>query len=215
MMAKIKSKKFLLGAITVIVAGVLVVFGMTNQDTQRLSEDQIMSLREEYPICGIEQPFNGTMATPSINQVKDTVDTFIYGTVVSDMETFTRNVSTGNPELDAKRQSHGLSSQYEFYEYTISVIEDTSGLYKAGDQLTIASNMDFIDFNPHLSKNMNVVVPVVRDKKEPARNYFGVFGMYYVTTDGYALSAFEENTMKMDSLSGVKVDALLNELRSN
>ena len=42
MMAKIKSKKFLLGAITVIVAGVLVVFGMTNQDTQRLSEDQIM-----------------------------------------------------------------------------------------------------------------------------------------------------------------------------
>lgn len=71
-----------------------------------------------------------------------------------------------------------------------------------------------IDFNPKLSDGMKVVVPVMQGKDKLSRNWFGIFGMYYVTEDGYALSAFDENTAATarTTYSGIKVENLLKEL---
>ena len=139
-------------------------------------------------------------------------DTFIYGTVVGDSSEYLVTASAGNSALDEKREENGLGSTYEFYEYPISVISDTNGLFKKGEQITIAASKEFEDYNPHLSTGMEVVVPMIRDDEKATHTQFMVHGMYYVTGDGYVLSAYDEAAATEKKLSGMKVEALLREI---
>ena len=125
------------------------------------------------------------------------------------------NISTGIPELDTKRNSNGIDDTYEFYAYTVSVIEDTSGIYKAGDEISIVSNKEFIDFKPHLSDGMKVVFPAGSEDGEVTRVSYSVYGMYYVTEDGYAISAFDETQTMEKSMNGIKVEELKNKVIVN
>lgn len=61
---------------------------------------------------------------------------------------------------------------------------------------------------------MKVVVPVSRLSENSSRSIYMVVGMYYVTEEGYALSAFDENTAATarTTYSGIKVENLLKEL---
>lgn len=195
------------------IVGLTGYFIVENKSGQRLSEEQIAEWRQEYPICGLHLPPLVDMGVPSFDQVKENADTFVYGTVTGEMSTYTEYISTGSSVLDTKRQNAGVSDAYTFYEYPISVIEDTAGLYKAGDCITIAANMVFVDYNPQLSEGMKVVVPVIQDSDKPGRTQFGVQGMYYVTEEDYVLSAFEESAMDMKPMSGMKVGELLKKLK--
>ena len=115
--------------------------------------------------------------------------------------------------MDEKREAVGLGNEYEFYEYPITVIEDTSGIYEAGDQITISDNVMFMEANPKLNSGMRVVVPVMVDDDVSTRANFNVYGTYYVTEDGYALSAFDEEVAQTRAMTGVKVEALLEQLK--
>ena len=56
-----------------------------------------------------------------------------------------------------------------------------------------------------------IVVPVQKDPAGNGREYQMInVGLYYVTPDGYVLSAFDEPADK--TLSGIKTDALLKQL---
>lgn len=221
MLKKIRSasKKSLFLDTTVFMLLIAFVFcfvgcGMVrNEASQRLTEEQIAELRQEYPICGDMGLVS--MKIPTISEIKEVYDTFVYGTVKGEMSTYSKNISTGSSELDAKRNNNGIGDTFEFYAYTVSVIEDTSEIYKAGDEISIVSNKEKIDFNPHFSDGMKVVFPAGSENGEDARVSYSVYGMYYVTEDDYAISAYDETQTMEKALSGIKVEELLEELKNN
>ena len=216
---KIKSKKWisfggLALAIVIVISGLAVWNSRkANEPKPHLTEAQIAQLREQYPIYGIEQPLFIDMEESTLEERIERAETFVYGEVIGDYTTYYKNISTGHEELDAKRKANGISDVYEFYEYTIRIMDDTEGLYTKGEEITIASNIDFIDYNPQLSDGMRVVVPVTRDKEKSSRSYYNVAGMYYVTEDGYALSAFNEQTRAKKAYSGITLEELFEVLK--
>ena len=121
------------------------------------------------------------------------------------------SASTGNEQLDEKRRANGIKDEFQFYEYTLSVLGDTNGEYKKGEKITIAANVMFMDYFPKLSDGMRMMIPMSRDPEKPSRSYYQP-EMYYITEDGYAISAFEEK-LEPEPLSGIKVEELMQELK--
>lgn len=72
-----------------------------NETDRKLTEGQIAGLRQEYPVCGDMGLIDASMKIPTVSEVKEIYDTFIYGTVKGEMSTYSKNISTGSPELDA------------------------------------------------------------------------------------------------------------------
>ncbi len=63
-----------------------------NESNKRLSENQIAELRQEYPICGDTSLINASMKIPTISEIKEVYDTFVYGTVKGEMSTYSKNI---------------------------------------------------------------------------------------------------------------------------
>ncbi len=209
------NKKSLFIIITILVIVLSVTLTLTiNNAGPRLSKKEISALRQQYPICGINAPMTVEMRTPSLSEIKNRFETFVYGEVVGEAETYIVQTSTGIDELDDKRDGYGISDEFEFYEYTIRVIDDTEGKKEKGKEITITANSYLIDYNPKLSDGMKIVVPVITNKKKSTRNGYNVVGMYYVTEDGYAISAFDESSeVSRNRNSGLKVEELLKRLK--
>lgn len=196
----------------------VLLFGLAGlsvyEANQRLSADQIATLRDKYPLYGDMSTVMGSMRYMTMSEVIADHDTFVYGTVEGEMSMYSKYISTGDPQLDEKRKENGITDIYSYYSYTISVIEDSEGIYKAGDKIEIESPAAFIDFNPHLSDGMKIVVPITRDSESDTLTYFVAEGMYYVTEDGYVLSAVDEDLMRMkEPLTGVKLEKLLTKVK--
>ncbi len=193
----------------------LAVYGVTAaKRSSRLSEAQIEALRSEYPIYGTKLPPLAEMITPTMEKIRGRVDTFIYGTIEGDMTVYPKYISTGDKELDEKRERVGLGNTYDFYKYTLSVIEDTAGILQKGDKIELVSNLDFVKYNPTFTDQMKIVVPASPEEENPNQFAYNVYGTYYVTEDGYTISAFNEKKAEMkESLNGLKVEQLLDELK--
>lgn len=182
---------------------------------ERLTGEQIEALRAEYPVCGAGALGLITIEKVDIAKVKEAAETFVYGEVVEEAALYNAEASFSNADVAEKRENSGITDAFEFYEYTLSVIQDSEGKYAKGERITIAANTDFMDYNPSLSNGMKVVVPVVRDEEIPTRHYYTVDGMYYVTPEGYALAAFEESEAAASQglSSGARVEALMKALK--
>lgn len=218
MKSKVIKNRYLLVTIMMLLIALcaMICYNIANSATgQELSEAQISMLREKYPICGNEEVVMGSLRTPKINEIKEIAESFVYGEITGDISTYTKHISTGDLELDKKRTENGISDTFTFYEYTISVIDDTEGVHKPGDKITISANIDFIDYNPNLSDGMKIIVPTIKGEDDSSRYFYNVYGMYYVTDDGYAISAFDENkAMMKKTMSGIRVENLMNELKN-
>lgn len=180
---------------------------------ERLSEKAISDLRDQYPICGLQFPEYIDMIQPPLEEIIAGADTFVYGEVVGDISCYSLSTSTDSKELDEKRKSNGILNENRFYEYTLRIISDTEGKYADGDVIKIKANEIFINYNPVLCDGMKIVVPVVKDAKEEKRHDYSVIGMYYVTDEDYAISAFDEKTVTDMRMNGLKVDTLLKKLK--
>ncbi len=202
-------------AVIVLAIGCFSIWSIMNaqEEAPRLTESQIAQLREQYPICGINEPPLVSMGQSTVEEIKERAESFVYGEVIGDYTFYYVNGTTGHEELDAKRKANGINDVYEFYEYTVKILDDTEGKYTKGEEITIAANTMFMDYNPKLSDGMRVVVPVVRDEEKPSRSHYSVSGLYYVTEDGYVLSAFDEATRAQKANSGITVEQLFKELK--
>lgn len=215
-MKAINKKRYIyVGILAIFLVAVLLWAVVFRTPGERLSNSQIADLRVEYPICGTELPPTVEVSPPTLEEVIERFDTFVYEEVTGDYTTFSKYISTGFPEMDEKREAVGLGNEYEFYEYPVTVIEDTSGIYEAGDQITIFDNAMFMEANPTFYSGMRVVVPVMVDDDVSTRANFYVYGTYYVTGDGYVLSAFDEEAAQTRAMTGVKVEALLEQLKKD
>lgn len=181
--------------------------------SDRLNDSQIEELRLEYPLCGIEAPLGASLRSFSLKECIDMSESFVYGKVVGEARKYSVSVNLGDAELEKKSEDNEIDRVHEFYEYTVSVIGDTEGKYAPNDKITISANTLMENFNPKLKDGMEVVVPVIQDKNVKSRNYYTVYGMFYVTDNGYALSAYEENPKGRSALSGEKVDVLMQKLK--
>ncbi len=211
---KTKNKKIIIVTGISFICCLCCIMSMTFSE-DRLDVTQIESLRNQYPVCGIDAPAGLTVKRMDVIEVKDKAESFVFGEVVGEVMKYNVTTSLSNEMLSEKRNKNGIKEVFEFYEYAIEVIEDTEGKYRKGDLITITANMDFINYNPSLSDGMRVVVPVAKDKKKSSRNHYIVDGMYYVTPEGYALSAFDEEKVSVARgvSSGVKVETLLKNLK--
>ena len=199
------------------------VFNISNSSSPRLSEDEISQLREQYPISGQKAPEMVSISSEPLESLIELTKkfhtnpetyTFVYAEVVGEARSFDKNISTGNSALDEAYKEHGIDLNHEFYEYTLSVIKDTEKNHKEGDIITISANMMFIDYYPKLTDGMKIVVPIADyDELDNTRYSFDNVGMYYITENGYAISAYdEESLLEREPLSGMHVDDLLKEL---
>lgn len=211
---KAKNKRWIIISGIALICCLCCIFSAVLSE-KRLTTAQIELLRERYPVCGLKVPATISVNKMNVDQVKNIVDTFVYGEVLGCESEYSVATSFSDEALNDKRAENGIDEVFEFYEYPIEVISDTEGKYASGDVITIAANTAFIDYNPVLSVGMRIVVPVVQDEKIPSRNYYTVDGMYYVTPEGYALAAFDEENVSVSRgvSSGVKVETLLKNLK--
>lgn len=192
---------------------VLVLSNANSKLEYHLTEDQILSLRDQYPVYTNDPPTMSTIDLP-LERYKERMDSFVYGEVTGDISTYSFVNLTGDAEWDNKMAEISPNRRTTFFEYPITVISDSEGKYKKGEQITIAANIMFKDCRPQLKKGMKVVFPAARDEEKPERNYYSLTGMYYITDEGYALSAFDESTAQMKkSYNGIKVEDLLKQLK--
>lgn len=214
-----KARKFWALLSTMIVCTLCISAGIYQQNANLLkclSEDQIEELREVYPIYQLAYPPELSGRFPSLDEAIEDVDSFIYGEVIGELETYSEYIPTGIPALDEKQKRLGHTDGETFYRYRIRVIEDTEGVYQPGEELIMTSNMKYIDYKPQFKSGMKVVYGTVLSKYNPKETDYMTVGTYYVTDDGYALSAFpeEQKTMKSrGTYSGVKVEYLLKQLK--
>lgn len=193
----------------------LAIYGVTAaKRNDRLSEAQIEALRGEYPVYGTKLPPLVDMITPTMDRIRERVDTFIYGTIEGEMTVYSEYISTGDEKLDEKRERVGLGNTYDYYKYTLSVIEDTAGILQKGDKIELVANIEVVDYNPTFTDQMTVIVPASQEEEDPQQFAYSVYGTYYVTEDGYVVSAFDEQRAEMkESLNGIRVERLLDELK--
>lgn len=217
-MRKMKAHLIKWRLITAIVLLAVLLFSLAglsiHETNQRLSADQIATLRDKYPLYGDMSTVTGSMRYMTMSEAIEDSNTFVYGTVEGEMSMYSKYISTGDPQLDEKRKENGIADTFSYYNYTLFVIEDSEGIYQAGDKIEIESPVALIDFNPHLSDGMKIVVPITRDSESDTLTYFVAEGMYYVTEDGYVLSVVDEALMKMEEpLTGVKLEKLLTKVK--
>ena len=201
--------------IPVIAVLALLLFGIIgyclHEANRRLSEEEITVLRETYPLCGNLSGLDMRYATMA-EEIEHN-DTFVYGTVEGESSTYVKSVLNGERQPEGTRPN-GSAFLYEYYSYTVSVIEDSEGIYQGGEKIQIEAPMSFVDFNPRLSDGMKIVVPILLDSESETLTYFGAMGMYYVTEDGYVLSVVDEALMEMEEpLTGVKLEKLLEKVK--
>lgn len=177
-MKKIFKNKLWISVGCILLCAIGLFLGIKGRE-DRLSDKQIMALREQYPVAS----------------------TASYGLGHIIPRT-----------MDEKLVGNGLGVM-KFFECPISIIEDTEGIYQLGDVITITSNAMYKDMYPELSEGMKVIIPLSGTNGDVNREFYAVAGMYYVTDNGYAISAYDENTLASTIYSGLRVSALLEDLK--
>ena len=210
---RIKINRIMIIGLSVILIGVFCIMGKQLHPS-RLSEKEIWELRKSYPMSEM------TCALGQVNVVpldrlleRGTIQTFVYGEVIGDVMLSSKKFSVGDEVMDTKLEKHGLDFT-EYFEYKISVIEDTEEKYQKGDIVTIYSNSIYRDMYPEFSDGMKVIVPLAEGDEGQNRDTYGVVGMYYVTDNDYAISAYDEDEYAMSTYSGLRVNTLLEELKA-
>lgn len=211
MKAKIK-KKILFTVL--ICAGVISIGIITvHFSNQHLSKSELAQLRKQYPIYGptISQELIDAFGKEAyIEQYHEKTENFIYGEIVGEHTTFWRNQYTG------KEAEKSCGNNWkELMEYTMIVSDDTNGIFEQGDEITLVSGIGsgLVAGLPVLAEGMKVVIPVYQDSFKESRYWWSEVGMYYVTEDGYVISAFDEETLSYKVYSGIKVEELLEKVK--
>lgn len=179
---------------TVVVALLVILDLSVGTKEERLTTQQIENLREIYPVYGdinkISPLIEVAQVETTLEEVSKKAYTFVYGEIIDEVPV------------------HSIYSYAKFYGYRVRVFKDSKKNFASGDEITIIANTEFRGYNPSLSNGMKVVLPVGENK---GRYYFDAF-IYYVTDDGFVLSAFDESKHLDKEYSGIKVEKLLEEI---
>lgn len=209
MLKTTKNKLLFAMALIVIFATIIIIY--LNPFSSRLTNTQIKELRSQYPIYTNTSPMvNKRQMT--LDECKNIVDTFVYAKVVGDIHEYDVEIDFGNDALEEKRESAGFGSNYSFYDYTLSVIDDSENILSSGENITITEISFLKDNYPNLVDGMEIVLPITPKTNDPTRYRYTADGMFYVTSDGYVLSVFNE-LQPSNQMSGMQLRELMQELK--
>ena len=161
---------------------------------KQMPAEEIEALRDKYPVYGIKVPELLCMVSYTFEEAVKMADTIVYGEVTGDYEKYFADI-------------------VEWYEYPVSVIKDTEGLLPEGEQIYINHTEIMKDYYGPLSEGMRIIVPVIKDDDGENRYNYSVIGMYYVTEDGYVISAYDEAKLAEQVYSGMKVKQFWEKVR--
>ena len=193
-------KKDRFKAMCVILAGLLCVLAACAAPTDRLSPEEIEVLRKTYPLCGTPDLVDGNWNVP-VEEYIERANTFVYGEVQGEVKYFT---------------DERTIAAHEFYSYTLSVLEDSEGIYEKGTEVTLYSNVLLENMTPKLQDGMRILAAFKAETEDEKRSSIPPRSLFYVTKDGYVLSTFNEtDTGTKLPLSGMPVEEALKVLQKN
>lgn len=191
------NKKTLVLILTAIVSLCLIFTFL--QKEERLTSQQIENLRERYPVYGDINKLNPlieiAVVKTTLKELAERADTFVYGAVLEEVPVYS------------------VYSYAKFYGYKIKVYEDTEGKFSAGEEITVIANTEFKEYNPSLAEGMKIVIPVAESKSQQGKYNFDLC-VYYVTEDGFVISAFDEKQILDKEYSGLKVEKFIQETKT-
>ena len=208
-------------SVVILAISAFVLTSSNHKFLDRLSKKEISALREQYPIYIYQVPDSVSYNPKTFEDIiaymaEEDYGDFIHGKVIGDVKYYTQKISTGDEALDKKMESNGISNDYKFYKFTVEIINSSNNKFQKGDHIVIWDSLYLKDSHPTVYDGLEIVLPVFEDRQDETVTEFSYThsAMYYITKDGYAISAFDENTSSKHRLSGVKADVLMDELDS-
>lgn len=183
----------------------------------RLSETEILALREKYPIYEYwkSEALIGSFRRVFVEEKVrgGSIQDFVYVEATGEAETYYKH-RTINNKITKNKEETNTNWWDEYFSYTVMVIKDTEGLFEEGEEIKLFSHIGDDIVLPDLEEGMQVVVPVCKWHNLDADFYgWTSVGLYYVTDDGYVISAYdEESSAENIHFSGIKVNKLMRKL---
>ena len=174
--------------------------------SDRLSEHEIQTLREQYPVYDVTAAPNASLIMKPLEEVAPEMETVMYVKVLGDIERSYVDLSDTMPVdmvESIKEKGFGFTLTAGFLTYQVEVIDDASGQYAPGDIVT-ATIPDIVETVIPTFHEGDRFIFMGGPDDEVEDEIDMNFRMYYVTEDGYALSSFQEE--EENRLSGVKAE---------
>ncbi|MBE6730357.1 MAG: hypothetical protein E7564_01560 [Ruminococcaceae bacterium] len=179
-----------------VLALLLLILCFMPHGEERLSEEEIESLRTKYVLYDQENPlveFTSEYYNKTIRDYVKNNHTFVYCEVLR----------------DAYEELSGLD---RITYVKVKVISDTEGFFEEGDEFAFRYGIMDSYYSPQPKKGDRIVVPVGFSIYNKIFDIYGDRnGCYYVTEDDFVISAFfERGDIKY---SGIKIDSLMKKLK--
>lgn len=156
---------------------------------EQLSDEQIMELRESYPVYDHTPNPLISVSGDSFESSLSLSDTVIHARIAG-------------PSRD----------DGEFFYYPVEIIDDSANVYTPGEKINLSDNMIFLDETPPLSEGDEIICAVMIDPGGTSRVSFTAKNMFFVSETGYGLSSFDEEPEY--TYTGMRTDKLLAELET-
>ncbi|MBE6732093.1 MAG: hypothetical protein E7564_10425 [Ruminococcaceae bacterium] len=173
-----------------------------------LTEEEVAKIREKnnyriYVFNTSDYPTVEFGETISFRETIKNTDTFVYCEAI------------GNAEL-VEIENSITNDSPQMRVHKVKVINDSEGLFKEGDEITFAYGLLAQSASPRPKDGEKMVLPISFTflkgyEKDEYDCFSSATGYYYITDDGYAVSAFEEEEGSV--YSGKTVDNLLKVLK--
>lgn len=187
-------------AVWLLLIGLLCALTACTAPADRLSPEEIEALRADYPICREGPDLVTVRMDVPIEEYIERADTFVYGEVTGEVEYYTKDVV--------------LRSE-TFYRYTLTVLDDSEGIYEKGTRITIFGNARLETMHPKFQDGMRIIAAVSAKEEDENIASFG-WNVFYVTEDGYVLSAFDEAASGTELfLSGMRTEDVLQAVKKD
>ena len=159
----------------------------------RLTAEEIEALRVDYPFC-----CNPGMVEIMFVPIEENIErahTFVYGEIVGEVEEFESNLSFYNSDR---------------FRYTATVIDDSEGLFKKGEQVPFSESSLVSSIISEFSNGMQFIAAYKVGEEDKNNGHCLWWSMFYVTEDGYVIATFDEALMGSELiLNGMRVEDVL------
>lgn len=184
---------FLLAAVILII---FVVTFLATQQPTRLSQEQLLELREEYPAYNRDHPLIEVIRWPTFQEVMERVDAIVIGEVIAEIPEYVVNLSRPlmiDERLLEKESSLELPpSTARFRQFEVKVIKHIAG-EPVEDIIHLSYNAMFAGYEPDLSPGMSIITGIGKGRDlHEGKYHFSRFGTYYVIDDQYVLSTVDD-----------------------
>lgn len=175
----------------------LVVSLTISRYEDRLSQAQIEALREDYPICEVEM-------NPLVDLIPITMEICMW-----QAESFAYGINMGQEVVFDEK------GRYEHNAHRLEVLDDTEKKLSGNKNIIGTYNRGMMEYEMPGEGEVKLVVPVTKNYYDEWS--FSIFGIYYVTEDGYVIASYDEDDwygrVAESALSGLKLEDFLRKVK--